>query len=284
MSFTREESLRRLREKMARRAPLVGAGAGTGISASSEVEGGADLLICYDSGRARMKGRTSIFGCFSFCNAHDTVRELAREVIPLAQSVPVIAGIYAIDPYVLLPQLIREMHELGFSGVQNFPNTGRVEWYEDTSSIFGKMKSSVGFFSKKEVEMISIAHDNDMIACQYAHSPVEAEIMARGGADVIVAHCGGTVGGLVPSCTEAKPWEATIRLVQDIHDAATAVNPQAIIIAHGGLLVTAEDLKFLLEHTHGISGFFGAGSAERVPAERGVLGATRAFRALRLPE
>ena len=267
----RQEILTRLRDQAARRIPIVGAGAGTGISAKCAQAGGADLIVIYNSGRFRMAGHGSLSGLMPFGDANQIVVDMAREVLPVARDVPVMAGVCGTDPFRLMPVFLREIKAIGFSGVQNFPTVGLVD------GVFRQNLEETGMSFSKEVEMIGIAHELDLLTTPYVFDPDQAVAMAAVGADVIVAHMGLTTSGLIGAQT-AKTLEECVGEIQAIHDAAKKVREDILVICHGGPISEPDDAEFILERTKGVVGFFGASSVERLPTERAITGQVRSFK------
>jgi predicted TIM-barrel enzyme len=271
--FTRDEVLSRLREEIASGRPQMGAGAGTGLSAKCEEAGGADLIIVYNSGRFRMAGRASSAGTMPFGDANGIVVEMAAEVLPVVKHTPVVAGVCASDPFRIMKVFLRELHEIGFSGVQNFPTVGVFKGdYRDHLEWTG-----MGF--DREVEMIALAREMELLTTPYAWEPEQAEAMARAGADVIVAHVGRTTSGMI-GARHAMPLDEAVEQVQAMHDAAKVVNSEVIVICHGGPLAYPADVRYVLERTRGVAGFYGASSMERIPAEVAITENMREFKAI----
>lgn len=273
--MTRKEIVQRLRDQVAQGVPIIGAGAGTGISAKCAEAGGADLIIIYNSGRFRMAGRGSIAGLMPYGDANQIVVEMAGEVIPVVKNIPVLAGVCGTDPFRQMPIFLEELKRIGFKGVQNFPTVGLYE---------GQLRQNMeetGMGYEREVEMIRIARELDLLTTPYVFNPSEARAMAAAGADVIVAHVGTTLKGSI-GAKSTMTMEDSIRLIQAMHDAAKEVNPDVLVICHGGPLAEPEDVKYVLERTRGIDGFFGASSMERLPVEVAITENTRRFKALPL--
>jgi len=273
--IAREESVRRLRAQVASGKPIIGAGAGTGISAKFAEKGGVDILIIYNSGRYRMAGRGSLAGMLPYGDANAVMMEMAGEVLPVVKNTPVLAGVCGTDPFRLMPVFLREVKAKGFDGVQNFPTVGLFE---------GKFRQNLeetGMGYGLEVEMIRLARELDLFTCPYVFTPDEAAAMARAGADVLVPHMGLTTKGDIGADTALTLDEAAKR-VQAMRDAAVAVNPEIIVLCHGGPIAEPEDAKYILEHTHGIAGFFGASSIERLAVEPAIEEQARRFKSLRL--
>jgi predicted TIM-barrel enzyme len=271
----RSESLRRLRAKVSAGRPIIGAGAGTGISAKFSERGGVDLIIIYNSGRYRMAGRGSLAGMMPYGDANAIVVEMASEVLPVVTDTPVLAGVCGTDPFRLMPHFLRQLKEMGFDGVQNFPTVGLID---------GVMRANLeetGMGYGLEVEMIRQAHRLDMLTCPYVFNPDEARAMAEAGADVLVPHMGLTTKGSIGADTALTLAESAKR-VQAMRDAAVAVNPEILVLCHGGPIAEPADAQYIFEHTEGIAGFFGASSIERLAVEPAIEGQARAFTALHL--
>lgn len=271
----RSESLRHLRTQVANGWPIIGAGAGTGISAKFAEQGGVDIIIIYNSGRYRMAGRGSLAGMLPYGDANAVMMEMAGEVLPVVKHTPVLAGVCGTDPFRLMPVFLREVKAKGFDGVQNFPTVGLFE---------GKFRQNLeetGMSYDLEVEMIRLAHDLDLLTCPYVFNPEEAIAMAKAGADVLVPHMGLTTKGQIGAET-ALTLDESARRVQAMRDAAITVNPDILVLCHGGPIAEPEDAKYILDHTHGIAGFFGASSIERLAVEPAITEQARRFKNLRL--
>jgi len=271
----RDASLRRLRAQVASGTPIIGAGAGTGISAKFAEKGGVDLIIIYNSGRYRMAGRGSLAGMLPYGDANAVMMEMAGEVLPVVKNTPVLAGVCGTDPFRLMPVFLREVKAKGFDGVQNFPTVGLFE---------GKFRQNLeetGMGYDLEVEMIRFAHELDLLTCPYVFTPEEASAMAQAGADVLVPHMGLTTKGDIGAGT-ALTLDQAAKRVQAMRDAAVALNPDILVLCHGGPIAEPEDAKYILEHTHGIAGFFGASSIERLAVEPAIEEQARRFKSLRL--
>lgn len=261
---------------MARGAPIVGGGAGTGISAKCEEAGGIDLIVIYNSGRFRMAGRGSLAGMLPYGNANQIVREMAPEVLSIVRSVPVLAGVCATDPFLLREPFLRELRELGFAGIQNFPTVGLID---------GLMRANLeetGMSYQLEVECIAAAHEMDLLTTPYAFNADEARRMARAGADIVVAHMGLTTSGTIGAQT-AKSLDDSVGAVQQIADACKSERADCLVLCHGGPIATPEDAQYVLDRCQGVEGFYGASSMERLPAETAITEQVRKFCALRLP-
>ena len=273
--FTREECLARLRAQVAAGRPIVGGGAGTGISAKCAERGGIDLIIIYNSGRFRMAGRGSLAGLLPYGDANQIVMDMAREVLPVVEHTPVLAGVCGTDPFRLMKQFLRDVKAAGFSGVQNFPTVGLF----DGTIRVGLEETGMGY--GKEVEMIGLAREMGLLTCPYVFTPEEAEQMASAGADVLIPHMGLTTKGTIGAKTAMTLPEAA-RRVQELRDAAVRVNPDILVLCHGGPIAEPEDVRYVLAHTTGIVGFFGASSIERMPTEIAITACTKEFKAITL--
>ena len=272
----REEILHRLKEKVASGRPIIGTGAGTGLSAKSEEAGGTDLIIVYNSGWFRMQGLPSVCGNFPLGDANSIMLKLGKVVLPVVKHTPVLAGVFANDPFRDMRVFLEKVKQLGFSGVQNFPTVGT---YTD---VYRQNIESVGISYDKEVEMIRIAHEMELLTTPYAYTTEEAKKMADAGADIVVAHCRGTVGGMVGVSRDGiMTIDEACEKVQKIHDAVVSVNPDAMVICHGGPIAAPEDAAYVLSHTTGIAGFYGAPSAERLPVEKAIREQVEMFAAIR---
>lgn len=271
--ITRTESLKRLRNQVEKNKPIIGAGAGTGISAKFVEKGGVDLIIIYNSGRFRMAGRGSLSGIMPYGDANAIVVDMAREVLPVVQDTPVLAGVCGTDPFRLMPVFLKELKAMGFDGVQNFPTVGLVD------GVLRANLEETGMSYDQEVEMIRLAHEMDMLTCPYVFNEAEAVKMAEAGADVLVPHMGLTTKGSIGAST-ALTLEQSARRVQAMHDAAKAVKPDILVLCHGGPIAEPADAQYIFEHTTGIVGFFGASSMERLPTEGALENRARAFKDL----
>ncbi len=258
--MTREETLARLRAQVAQGKPIIGAGAGTGLSAKCAEAGGGDLIIIYNSGRYRMAGRGSLAGLMPYGDANAIVVEMAAEVLPIVRETPVLAGVCGTDPFRLMPVFLRELKEIGFTGVQNFPTVGLID------GVFRQNLEETGMGFELEVEMIRAARELDLLTCPYVFDPEQARAMAEAGADVLVPHMGLTTKGTIGAET-AKTLDECVTLIQAMRDAAVAVNPDVLVLCHGGPIAEPEDAAYVLERTSGVVGFFGASSMERLPTE-----------------
>ena len=271
----RDEALARLRANVAAGRPIIGAGAGTGISAKFAERGGIDLIIIYNSGRYRMAGRGSLAGLMPYGDANAIVVEMAGEVLPVVKNTMVLAGVCGTDPFRLMPVFLRELKALGFDGVQNFPTVGLFDGIIRT----GLEETGMGY--GLEVEMIGEAHRLGLLTCPYVFDPDSARAMAEAGADVLVPHMGLTTSGSIGAHT-ALTLEESAKRVQAMRDAAVAVRSDILVLCHGGPIATPEDAQYIFEHTEGIAGFFGASSVERLAVEPAIEEQARAFKALKL--
>ena len=268
--FQRDEILAGLRSKVADGKPIVGGGAGTGISAKLSEAGGVDLLVIYNSGRFRMAGRGSMSGMMPYGDANAIVMDMAREVIPIVKHTPVLAGVCGTDPFRVLKLFLREVDAAGFSGVQNFPTVGLID---------GKYRQNLeetGMSYGLEVDLIRTAHQQGMLTTPYCFNPDEATAMAIAGADILIPHMGLTTKGSIGAET-AVTLESSATSVQAMHDAAKRVNPEILVLCHGGPIAEPADAQYILDHTDGIVGFYGASSMERLPVEPAIINRVREF-------
>ncbi len=272
----RQECLRRLREVIAAGRPIIGAGAGTGISAKCAEAGGADLIIIYNSGRYRMAGRGSLAGLLPYGDANAIVVEMAREVLPIVRRTPVLAGVCGTDPFRVMDVFLGELKGLGFSGVQNFPTVGLFD------GVFRANLEETGMGYGLEVDMIGRAAGLGLLTCPYVFNESEARSMAGAGADIIVAHMGLTTKGAIGAKT-AVTLEEAVRRTQAMRDAAVAVRREVIVLCHGGPIAEPEDAAFVLSRTQGVAGFFGASSMERLPTERAITEQVKQFKSISMP-
>lgn len=276
MKWSRQEILANLKAKIQRGMPIVGAGAGTGISAKCEEAGGVDLIVIYNSGRFRMAGRGSLAGLMPYGDANAIVMEMAGEVLTIVERTPVLAGVCGTDPFRRMDRFLRQVKEAGFAGVQNFPTVGLCD------GLFRQNLEETGMSYQLEVEMIRLAHEMDLLTSPYVFNPEEAQMMTEAGADIIVAHMGLTTKGAIGAKT-ALSLEETPAKVQEIADAARQINPDVIVLCHGGSISEPEDVNYVLQHTKGIDGFYGASSMERLPTEKAITEQIRSFVNLSLP-
>jgi predicted TIM-barrel enzyme len=275
MAFiTREAALERLRAQVTRGGPIIGAGAGTGISAKFAEQGGVDLIIIYNSGRYRMAGRGSLAGMLPYGDANAIVVEMAYEVLPVVKDTPVLAGVCGTDPFRLMRVFLRQLQELGFDGVQNFPTVGLFD------GVFRANLEETGMGYDHEVDMIGQAHELGLLTCPYVFDEANAAAMTRAGADVLVPHMGLTTSGSIGAATALSLDQAAQR-VQAMRDAAVRINPDILVLCHGGPIATPADAQYIFDHTEGIAGFFGASSIERLAVEPAIEEQTRQFKTLR---
>lgn len=273
MRIPREEILRRLKTQIDNNIPLIGTGAGTGISAKCAEKGAADLIIIYNSGRFRMNGRGSLAGCMPYGDANAIVVDMSREVLTIVKDTPVLAGVCGTDPYRDMDVFLDELIRLGFSGVQNFPTVGLCD------GLFRINLEETGMGYDLEVEMIEKAHKKDMLTTPYVFNVEEAVKMTKAGADVLVAHMGLTTKGDIGAKT-SKSLEQCAIDVQAIRDAAIEINPEIIVICHGGAISEPEDALYIFQNTTGIDGFFGATSIERLPTEIAITSQVEKFKSI----
>ena len=271
----RESILRNLRAQVAAGRAIVGGGAGTGLSAKCGELGGIDLIILYNSGRFRMAGRGSLSGLMPYGDANQIVMEMAREVLPIVERTPVLAGVCATDPFRMMKHFLREVRDVGFHGVQNFPTVGLID------GVFRVNLEETGMSYAKEVEMIAIARELGLLTCPYVFTPAEAEQMAAAGADVLIPHMGLTTKGTIGAKT-ALTLDDCAKRVQELADAAKAVNPEILVLCHGGPIAEPADVRYILDRTTGIVGFFGASSIERLPTEVAITDCVRQFKGLKI--
>jgi predicted TIM-barrel enzyme len=269
--ISRETCLQRLRAEVQAGRPIIGGGAGIGLTARCAEAGGIDLIIIYNSGRFRMAGRGSLSGMMPYGDANQIVMDMAREVLPLVEHTPVLAGVCGTDPFRIMSHFLREVKAAGFSGVQNFPTVGLI----DGTLRRGLEETGMGY--DKEVDMIALARGLDLLTCPYVFTEAEAVAMTRAGADVLIPHMGLTTKGDIGAKTALTLAEAA-RRVQAMHDAAKAVNPDVLVLCHGGPIAEPEDAAWVLKHTRGVVGFFGASSIERLPTEVAITGCVRRFK------
>ena len=275
MRFSRTESLDRLRGTVDDGEPVIGAGAGTGISAKFAERGGVDLLIIYNSGRYRMNGRGSLAGLLPYGDANEIVVDMGRQVLPVAEDTPVLAGVNGTDPFRQMDVFIEDLRRQGFSGVQNFPTVGLID--EDSSFRANLEETGMGY--DKEVDMIQEAAEQEMLTCPYVFNEQQAREMAEAGADVIVSHMGLTTSGDIGAET-ALDLETAAERVQAHHDAAKEVDDDVLVICHGGPIAWPDDAEYVLNNTEGVVGFFGASSLERLPTEKAIENQAREFKSI----
>ena len=273
MSETRTQILDRFRAQVAAGKPIVGGGAGTGITAKSAEAGGIDLLVIYNSGRFRMAGRGSLSGLLAYGDANAIVMDMAMEVLPVVKRTPVLAGVNGTDPFRVMPHFLRQVKEVGFAGVQNFPTVGLID------GVFRANLEETGMGFGPEVDMIRMAHEMDLLTTPYAFDAEQAKDLARAGADILVPHMGLTTSGTIGAQTALTLEQAAVK-VQELADAAKSVNPDILCLCHGGPIANPPDAQYILDHTEGIVGFYGASSIERFPAEVGIRKQTEEFKAI----
>jgi predicted TIM-barrel enzyme len=275
MEYTREVILERLRAQVSQGRPIIGGGAGTGLTAKCAEAGGIDLLIIYNSGRFRMAGRGSLSGMMPYGDANQIVMDMAHEVLPIVQHTPVLAGVCGTDPFRIMKIFLRQIQAAGFSGVQNFPTVGLID------GVFRQNLEETGMGFGLEVDMIRQAHELGMLTTPYAFNDDEAAAMAKAGADILIPHMGLTTKGMIGART-ALTLDDCARRIQAMHDAAKRVNKNILVLCHGGPISEPEDAQYILDHTEGIVGFYGASSIERLPTETAITECTRRFKSLRL--
>lgn len=271
---TRQEILEAFRARIKQGEVLVGVGAGTGITAKSSEAGGADMLIIYNSGRYRMAGRGSLAGLLSYGDANQIVVEMGSEVLPVVENTPVLAGVCGTDPFRVMDVYLKQLKEQGFNGVQNFPTVGLID------GTFRQNLEETNMGYDLEVDMICKAHELDLLTTPYVFDPEQARKMAEAGADILVAHMGLTTKGTIGAKT-ALTLDDCVTKIEEIIQAGRKVNPDILVICHGGPIAEPEDAKYVIEHTSGIDGFFGASSIERFAAEKGIKHQTENFKAIK---
>src|SRR6476469_6052386 len=272
--MTRAEALARLRAQVDAGSPIIGAGAGTGLSAKCAEAGGADLIIIYNSGRYRMAGRRSLAGLMPYGDANAIVLAMAAEVVTLVRGAPVLAGVCGTDPFRLMDRFLRQIEDTGFAGVQNFPTVGLID------GVFRANLEETGMSYAQEVEMIGLAHERGLLTTPYVFDVETAEAMTRAGADVLVPHMGLTTKGSIGAQT-AKTLDDCVGLIQEMRDAAVAINPDVLVLCHGGPIAEPDDAQYVLERTRGVVGFFGASSMEPLPTEVAITENMRRFKSVR---
>jgi predicted TIM-barrel enzyme len=275
MSNSRTDILHRLRTKVASGQPIIGAGAGTGISAKCEEAGGVDLIVIYNSGRFRMAGRGSLAGLMPYGNANEIVKDMAREVLTAVKHTPVLAGVCATDPFLLRDQFLRELKSMGFAGIQNFPTVGLID------GVFRQNLEETGMSYALEVECVRAARGLDLLTTPYVFDPADAVAMTKAGADIVVAHMGLTTSGSIGAKT-TKTLDQCVAEVQAIANAAKGVRSDVLVLCHGGPIATPEDTRYVLDRCPTIDGFYGASSMERLPTEIAITAEMRKFTGLRL--
>jgi predicted TIM-barrel enzyme len=274
MNETRIDILKRFRRKIAAGQPIIGGGAGTGISAKCEEAGGIDLIVIYNSGRFRMAGHGSLAGLMPYGDANAIVLEMANEVLPVTRKTPVLAGVCGTDPMRLMPQFLAQVKAVGFAGVQNFPTVGLI----DGTFRANLEETNMGY--DKEVAMIALAHEMDLLTTPYVFDARDAVAMAKAGADILVAHMGLTTAGSIGAKT-AKTLKQCVPLIDDIVAAARKIRKDVIVLCHGGPIAEPEDAAFILKNCRAVDGFYGASSMERLPTERAIKEQTAKFTQIR---
>ena len=273
----RATALKGLRQTIADGVAVIGAGAGTGLSAKCAEEGGADLIIIYNSGRYRIAGRGSLSGMMPYGDANEIVMEMAREVLPIVKRTPVLAGVCGTDPFRQMPIFLKQIKEIGFSGVQNFPTVGLID------GVFRQGLEETGMGYDLEVDMIAQARQLDLLTASYVFDSKSAEAMAKAGTDVLVPHMGLTTKGMIGAST-SRSLDDCVGLIQEMHDVARKINPDIIVICHGGPIAEPEDAKYILGKVKGVQGFFGASSMERLPTEIAMTENMKRFKSLTIKE
>jgi predicted TIM-barrel enzyme len=271
-----DECLRRLRAQIDAGSAIIGAGAGTGISAKFAERGGVDLIIIYNSGRYRMAGRGSASGMMPYGDANAIVVDMAREVLPIVRDTPVLAGVCGTDPFRLMRVFLPELKAMGFDGVQNFPTVGLIDGQ------FRQILEETGMSIQLEVDMIATAHELGMMTCPYVFDADTAKRFTEAGADVVVAHVNTTVAGSIGATSAAMSLDEAVDRVQAMHDTAKSVNPDVIVLCHGGPIAHPDDAQYVLERTRGVAGFFGASSIERLATEPAIEEQARKFKSIKL--
>ncbi len=271
--FQRTVLVQKFQDMKRRRVPIVGGGAGTGLSAKCEEKGGIDLIVIYNSGRYRMAGRGSLSGLLAYGNANEIVREMAREIVPVVEKTPVLAGVNGTDPFCLFDMFLDELKAMGIAGVQNFPTVGLID------GIFRSNLEETGMSYGLEVDLIRRAHEKDLLTTPYVFNADEAAAMAKAGADVIVCHMGLTTGGVIGAET-AITLKHVPALVDEWAEAAFKVNRDAIILVHGGPVAEPDDVAYIFQNCRHCHGFYGASSMERLPTERALTEQTRKFKSV----
>ncbi len=275
MPFTRVALLEKFRHQLSQGKPIVGGGAGTGISAKCEEAGGIDLIIIYNSGRYRMAGRGSLSGMLPFGNANQIVKEMAYEVLTAVKHTPVLAGVCATDPFMLRDHFLKELKDMGFAGIQNFPTVGLID------GLMRENLEETGMSYSLEVECVAAARNMELLTTPYAFNVEEAKQMTHAGADIVVAHMGLTTKGAIGAKT-AKSLETSALEVRAIAEACKSIRPDVLVLCHGGPIAMPEDAQFILDRVKIVDGFYGAGSMERLPVEEAIANQTRAFKQMKI--
>ena len=271
--FERQKLNAKFQDMIAKRQPIIGGGAGTGLSAKCEEAGGIDLIVIYNSGRYRMAGRGSLAGLLAYGNANEIVVDMAREVLPVVKHTPVLAGVNGTDPFMISDHFLDQLKALGFSGIQNFPTVGLFD------GVFRKNLEETGMGYGLEVDLIKLAHEKDMLTTPYVFSADEAIAMTKAGADIIVAHMGLTTGGAIGAETSLKLKDCPA-IVDEWAEAAKKIRKNVIVLCHGGPISSPEDARYVLQNTPGIHGFYGASSMERLPTEIALTRQTKQFKSI----
>jgi predicted TIM-barrel enzyme len=271
--FERSALMEKFQDMKRRRIPIVGGGAGTGLSAKCEEDGGIDLIVIYNSGRYRMAGRGSLAGLLAYGNANEIVMDMAKEVLPVTKRTPVLAGVNGTDPFCMFDKFLDDLKAIGFSGIQNFPTVGLID------GTFRANLEETGMSYAQEVDLVALAHSKDMLTTPYVFNTGEAAAMAKAGADIIVCHLGLTTGGSIGSKTSLK-LEDCPAIVDAWSESALQVNKNAVVLVHGGPVSSPEDAGFILKNTKNCHGFYGASSMERLPTEVALTEQTRKFKAI----
>ncbi len=271
--FERHKLMEKFQDMKRRRIPIVGGGAGTGLSAKCEEQGGIDLIVIYNSGRYRMAGRGSLSGLLAYGNANEIVMEMAHEVLPVTRHTPVLAGVNGTDPFCIFDKFLDEIKAIGFSGIQNFPTVGLID------GTFRANLEETGMSYSQEIDLIALAHSKNMLTTPYVFNSSESAAMTKAGADIIVCHLGLTTGGSIGSKTSLKLKDCPA-IVDEWSEAALKVNRDAIVLVHGGPVSSPEDASFILKNTKNCHGFYGASSMERLPTEIALTEQTRKFKAI----
>lgn len=269
--FERKDIIARFRQQIAKKQPIVGGGAGTGLSAKCEEAGGIDLIVIYNSGRYRMAGRGSLSGMMAYGNANEIVMDMASEVLTIATQTPVLAGVNGTDPFCIFDKFLDDLKAVGFSGIQNFPTVGLID------GTFRANLEETGMSYGLEVDVIALAHKKDMLTTPYVFNEDDATAMAKAGGDIIVCHLGLTTGGSIGADTALK-LEDCPALVNKWSEAALRVNPDAIVLVHGGPVAQPSDAQYILRNTDNCHGFYGASSMERLPTELALTEQTKKFK------
>ena len=271
--FARKNLLAKFHDMIAKRQPIIGGGAGTGLSAKCEEAGGVDLIVIYNSGRYRMAGRGSLAGLLAYGNANEIVVDMAREVLPVVKHTPVLAGVNGTDPFMIRDHFLDQLKALGFAGIQNFPTVGLFD------GVFRKNLEETGMGFGLEIDLIKSAREKDMLTTPYVFSADEAVAMTKAGADIIVAHLGLTTGGAIGAETALKLKDCPA-IIHEWAEAAKKIRKEVIVLCHGGPISSPEDAAYILQHTIGIHGFYGASSMERLPTEMAITQQTKQFKSI----